>query len=47
MNMPTDEIVEKVAATLVAAGSTFTEDKKEAYRKAIAEEILTQLKSGA
>ena len=44
MNMPYDEIVEKVAATLVAAGSTFTEDKKEAYRKAIASETNPRAK---
>ena len=38
MDKPHDEIVERVADTLVAAGSTFTEEKKVAYRKAIAEE---------
>ncbi|MBR5840510.1 MAG: fumarate hydratase, partial [Victivallales bacterium] len=44
MNMPYDKIVEKVASTLVTAGSTFTEDKKEAYRKAIAEETNPRAK---
>lgn len=38
MDMPHDEVVERVADTLVTAGSTFTEEKKEVYRKAIAEE---------
>ena len=33
-------IVDKVAQCLVTAGSTFREDQKEAYRKAIAEEKL-------
>ena len=33
-------IIEKVADCLVRAGSTFREDQKEAYRKAIAEEKL-------
>ena len=33
-----NEIIEKIAATLVKAGSTFREDQKEAYRKAIADE---------
>lgn len=33
-----DSIIEKVADCLVRAGSTFREDQKEAYRKAIAEE---------
>lgn len=33
-----DSIVEKVADCLVRAGSTFREDQKEAYRKAIADE---------
>lgn len=33
-----DNIVEKVASCLVKAGSTFREDQKEAYRKAIAKE---------
>ena len=31
-------IIEKVAQCLVTAGSTFREDQKEAYRKAIADE---------
>ncbi len=38
------EIVEKVACTLVEAGSTFRQDKKDAYRKAIAEETNPQAK---
>ncbi len=38
------EIVEKVACTLVEAGSTFRQDKKDAYRKAIAEESNPQAK---
>lgn len=38
MKMQYAEIVGKVADTLVAAGSTFTDDKKAAYRKAITEE---------
>ena len=33
-------IIEKVADCLVRAGSTFREDQKEAYRKAIAEEQM-------
>lgn len=33
-----NEIIEKVAGCLVAAGSTFREDQKEAYRRAIAKE---------
>ena len=33
-----DNIIEKVATCLVKAGSTFREDQKEAYRKAIAQE---------
>ena len=33
-------IQEKVADCLVRAGSTFREDQKEAYRKAIAEEKI-------
>ena len=35
-------IIEKVAECLVRAGSTFREDQKEAYRKAIAEETNNQ-----
>ena len=35
-------IVEKVADCLVRAGSTFREDQKEAYRKAIAKESNAQ-----
>jgi len=33
-----DSIIEKIASCLVKAGSTFREDQKEAYRKAIAKE---------
>lgn len=33
-----NEVIEKVAKCLVTAGSTFREDQKEAYRKAIASE---------
>lgn len=33
-----DNIIDKVAQCLVTAGSTFREDQKEAYRKAIAQE---------
>ena len=33
-----NEIIEKVAARLVKAGSTFREDQKEAYRRAITNE---------
>ncbi len=36
-----NSIIEKVAACLVRAGSTFREDQKEAYRKAIANETGT------
>lgn len=36
-----DNIVEKVASCLVKAGSTFREDQKEAYRRAIAKESGT------
>ena len=32
------DVIEKVAECLVEAGSTFREDQKEAYRRAIAEE---------
>ena len=39
-----DAIVEKVAETLVSAGSTFREDKKDAYRRAIATERNPQAK---
>ena len=35
-----NNIIEKVADCLVRAGSTFREDQKEAYRKAIADEQL-------
>ena len=38
MDMPYDEIAVLVADTLVSAGSTFSEGKKNAYRKAIADE---------
>ena len=33
-----DNMIDKVAQCLVTAGSTFREDQKEAYRKAIAKE---------
>lgn len=36
-----DNIIEKVASCLVKAGSTFREDQKEAYRKAITKEFGT------
>ena len=39
-----EHIVEKVACTLVKAGSVFREDKKAAYRKAIADETNPQAK---
>ncbi len=39
-----DEIVEKIADTLVRAGSTFLPDKKEAYKRAIANETNPQAK---
>ena len=39
-----DEVVAKVADTLVRAGSTFSEDKKDAYRRAIASEELPRAK---
>ena len=35
-------IIEKVADCLVRAGSTFREDQKEAYRRAIADEVNSQ-----
>lgn len=35
-----NEVIEKVAATLVTAGSTFREDQKEAYRRVIASEKM-------
>lgn len=38
MTQPLEAIVQKVAKTLVASGSTFTLDKKQAYRAAIAQE---------
>ncbi len=44
MGIKMQEIVEYVASTLVKAGSTFREDKKDAYRKAIAEETNPQAK---
>ena len=37
-----NSIVDKVADCLVRAGSTFREDQKEAYRKAIADEPNNQ-----
>jgi len=36
-----DNIIERVASCLVKAGSTFREDQKEAYRKAITKELGT------
>ena len=39
-----DEIVARVSDTLVEAGSTFREDKKDAYRRAIAGERNEQAK---
>ena len=36
-----NSVIEKVASCLVTAGSTFREDQKEAYRKAIANESVT------
>ena len=44
MSFDYNEVVAKVADTLVRAGSTFREDKKEAYRRAIASEELTRAK---
>jgi len=44
MKITLQEIREKVAETLVVAGSTFREDKKEAYRQAIATEDNPQTK---
>lgn len=44
MNFNYDEVVSKVADTLVRAGSTFSEDKKDAYRRAIASEELPRAK---
>ncbi len=38
MNLSYEEIVSRVSETLVKAGSTFREDKKVAYRRAIASE---------
>lgn len=39
-----EEIIKKVAGTLVSAGSTFREDKKQAYRNAIKNEANEQAK---
>lgn len=39
-NINMNEVIEKVAATLVTAGSTFREDQKEAYRRVIASEKM-------
>lgn len=36
----TNDIIDKVAQCLITAGSTFREDQKEAYRKAITEEQI-------
>ena len=44
MDKSFEQIVEKVACTLVKAGSVFREDKKAAYRKAIANETNPQAK---
>ncbi len=44
MSFNYNEVVAKVADTLVRAGSTFSADKKEAYRRAIASEELTRAK---
>ena len=44
MKITLQEIREKVAETLVVAGSTFREDKKEVYRQAIATEDNPQAK---
>jgi fumarate hydratase subunit alpha len=42
MDKSFEQIIEKVACTLVEAGSVFREDKKAAYRKAIADELNPQ-----
>lgn len=39
-----NEIIEKVKETLIIAGSTFSEDKKEVYRKAIERETVPRAK---
>ena len=39
MNKSYDEIVALVRDTLVSAGSTFRQDKKDAYKRAIKNEI--------
>ena len=39
-----DRVIEKVAGCLVTAGSTFSEDKKNAYRRAIARETSEKAK---
>jgi len=44
MNKSYDEIVTLVRDTLVSAGSTFRQDKKEAYQRAIAEETNDKAK---
>ncbi len=44
MTFDYNEVVAKVADTLVRAGSTFSEDKKDAYRRAIASEELPRAK---
>lgn len=43
-SMDTDKIIQAVSDTLVKAGSTFSEDKKAAYRKAIDAETHTNAK---
>jgi fumarate hydratase subunit alpha len=42
MDKSFEQIIEKVACTLVEAGSVFREEKKAAYRKAIADELNPQ-----
>ncbi|MBE6851038.1 MAG: fumarate hydratase [Ruminococcus sp.] len=44
MNLTKEQIIEKVSRTLVEAGSTFREDKKNAYRAAIERESNPQAK---
>lgn len=44
MKLTREQIIQKVSRTLVEAGSTFREDKKNAYRRAIAEETNPQAK---
>ncbi len=44
MKLTNEQIIEKVSQTLVEAGSTFREDKKRAYRRAIEAETNPQAK---